>query len=155
MDLRRLLPVLLASLCAASACTINDSSCQTGQANDFRCSMLADDSSDTLESGTDSDACADGDEAAIVRIENRTGNAIEIVYFVRCDGSEPSEFPLMPPGLPDGDDVEIPLPGPGCWMLDYSGEGCEGEMPHETAMDVCAGATYVWTPDDLNHVCSG
>lgn len=155
MDLRGLSPALLAIVSATSGCALDDSRCQTAQADDFRCSMLVDDSSDTLETGTDSDACLDGDDNAILRIENRTGNAIEVVSFVRCDGSEPTEFPLMPPGLPDGDDVEIPLPGPGCWMLGYSGDGCEAETPHETAMDVCAGATYVWTPDHLNHVCMG
>jgi hypothetical protein len=150
MDRLRRRLALLVTLTASGACTIYDDTC--GQ-NDqgFRCSMIADESS----SATDADACEDGADAAIVRVENRTGNAIEVVYFVRCDGTDASEFPIMPPGLPDGEDVELPLPGPGCWLLDYSGDGCEGETPHETASSVCSGDTYVWTVDDLNHVCMG
>lgn len=161
MDLRRLAFVALLCLAATSACGLGDTRCQTGQ-DEFRCGEV-DEASATLETGSDPDACQDGDDPVSLRIENRTGNAIEVVSFVRCDGSDPSEFPLMPPGLADGDDVEIPMPGPGCWLLDYAGEGCEGDMPHETQTEnqtenqsgVCAGDTYVWTPDDLHHVCVG
>lgn len=155
MDLRRLPSLVLALLGASSACTISDDSCGSGQTHDFRCSVDPDPEDTDSATDSDSDACLDGDDPVSLRVENRTGNAIEVVYFVRCDGTEPSEFPLMPPGLANGDDVEIPMPGPGRWLLDYSGEGCEGDMPHETAMEVCAGATYVWTPDDLHHVCVG
>jgi hypothetical protein len=148
MDLRALLPLACALVCA---CTIYDDTCGGLAERGFRCSQDLDESG----SDTEANACFDGDEPATLRIENRTGNAIEVVDFVRCDGTDASQFPLTPPGLADGDDVEIPLPGPGCWLLDYSGEGCEGDMPHETPTDVCAGDTYVWTPDELHHACVG
>src|SRR5262249_20796130 len=99
--------------------------------------------------------CFADDPPATLKIENRTGNAIATVEFVRCDGSDPSEFPLMPPGLPSGMDVEIPLPAPGCWMLNYSGDGCVADPPYSTVDDVCAGTSYTWTPDASHHVCSG
>lgn len=114
--------------------------------------MLADESGS--ESAT-TDACFADDPVAAVRIVNDTGNAISVVTFVRCDGTDPSEFPLMPPGLQTGSSLEIPLPAPGCWLLNYSGEGCEGALPHETAMDVCAGEVYEWMIDNFHHQCVG
>jgi len=132
-------------------CTFGDNTCEGQNDPGFRCSILAESSGEA----STGDACFADDPAAIVRIENRTGNAIEVVYFVRCDSTDASEFPLMPPGLPSGMDVEIPLPGPGCWLLDYSGEGCEADTPYSTETDVCAGDTYVWTPDESRHVCTG
>lgn len=132
-----------------SGCIISDTTCANG---DFRCSMLADESSGEP---TDGDACFADDPVAAVRITNTTGNAIEVVTFVRCDGSDASEFPLMPPGLATGSSIEIPLPAPGCWAMNYSGEGCQGAMVHETAMDVCAGDVYEWTPQTDNHICAG
>ncbi|MBC8073805.1 MAG: hypothetical protein IAG13_36135 [Deltaproteobacteria bacterium] len=142
--------VLTAAFCSQLACTISDDTC--GGQSGFRCSQLADESSSSAdESGGACEAESPGVE---LQLENRTGNTNEIVYFVRCDGSDGSEFPLMPPGLPDGDDVAVPMPGPGCWLLAYSGEGCEPDMPHETA-PLCAGDTYVWAPDALHHVCVG
>lgn len=148
----RLVTVVLLALVAAC------SDGQRCQDDVFRCGELegTDEGSSAEEStGSTEDVCFGDGPGAIVRIENRTGNAIEVVYFVRCDGSDASEFPLMPPGLANGEDVELPLPGPGCWLLDYSGEGCEGTAPHETEMQVCIGDTYVWTPDDLHHECAG
>jgi hypothetical protein len=139
---------LIAALLAPVACTQTTTICDEAG---FRCVPFPEESS----SGDDGGACLDGDEPAVVQIQNRSGNAIETVYFIRCDGTDPSEFPLMPPGLASGEDVEIPLPGPGCWLLDYAGEGCEGEMPTSTEDDVCAGDTFAWLVDDQNHVCAG
>lgn len=130
-------------------CIISDDTCANG---DFRCSMIADESS---TDPTDGDACFADDPVAAVRVVNDTGNSIQVVDFVRCDGTEPSEFPVMPPGIATGTSLEIPLPAPGCWLLNYSGDGCEGDMPHETAMDVCAGDVYEWNIDSLHHVCVG
>jgi hypothetical protein len=145
----------IATLCAGLlgpqlACVVSDDTC-SGQ-DGFRCTKLPEDSS---SGGDESGGACEADSPGVVlQLENRTGNAIEIVYFVRCDGSDASEFPLMPPGVPDGGDVAVPMPGPGCWMLGYSGEGCEPDMPTETE-PLCAGDTYVWTPDADHHVCVG
>ena len=137
-------------LCAQLACVVSEDTC-SGQ-DGFRCTKLPEDgSSGAEESGG---ACEAATPGVVLQLENRTGNTIEIVHFVRCDGSDASEFPLMPPGLPDGGDVTVPMPAPGCWLLGYSGEGCEPDMPHEAA-SLCAGDTYVWTPDALHHVCVG
>jgi hypothetical protein len=150
----RALVLLAAVLCAPLACSFSDDSCR--DQSGFRCAMIPEDSSGSADEGSSGeDACMADSPAAILRVENRTGNAIEIIQFVRCDHTDASEFPLMPPGLADGDDVEVPLPGPGCWLLDYSGDGCQGETPHETEMQVCAGETYVWTPDAAHQVCAG
>lgn len=142
---------MLASLSLAGSlagCTQEYDTCADG---DFRCSMIA----DTSGTATTGDACFADDPPPVLQIVNDTGNAIEFVFFVRCDGTDPSEFPLMPPGLATGMSLEIPLPAPGCWLLNYSGEGCEGDMPHETATDVCAGETYVWDIDLAHHLCVG
>jgi hypothetical protein len=145
----RLTSILTIALLASPlACTIEG---DCGGHSGFRCTQLPEDSSSGDESG---DACEADSPGVVLQLENRTGNAIEIVHFVRCDGSDASEFPLMPPGLPDGGDVAVPMPGPGCWLLGYSGEGCEPDMPTETE-PLCAGDTYVWTPDAQHHVCVG
>ena len=143
----------IALLVLPLGCTVEHNTCDGQNDAGFRCSIIADDSgSDGASTG---DACFTADPPAILKIENRTGNAIEVVDFVRCDGTEPSEFPIMPPGLPSGMDLEIPLPAPGCWMLNYAGEGCEADPSYSTDEDVCAGDTYVWTPDESHHVCTG
>lgn len=99
-------------------------------------------------------SCLEGEERAKLTIENRTGNAFETITMTACDMSETQEFPIPPPGLPDGEDMTINLPAPGCWILDYSGEGCESDPDHR-AEEVCAGDTYVWTADGDAHVCVG
>ncbi|MBK6922357.1 MAG: hypothetical protein IPH07_33515 [Deltaproteobacteria bacterium] len=163
----------------AGGCTFQDDSCADG----FRCARIPDGSSSSSDgdsqasdsgasSGADtaSGSSSSGDSAAdsgtdtapdceatdpkpVLKFENRTGNTVETFAFVACDGTMPSEFPLQPPGLPTDQDVEVPLPGPGCWLMSYSGDGCTSEMPFEAT--VCAGETVVWTADDVNHVCIG
>lgn len=99
-------------------------------------------------------ACDADTPKPILHIDNQTGNGFDVIYFVHCDGTEPSEFPLVPQ-LATGASLEIPMPGPGCWILDYDGDGCSAEPPHQTEMDVCAGDTYVWTAGPDTHVCAG
>lgn len=143
-----ILPAALLS--SLLACTISDDTC--GGQDSFRCTQLPAESSS--DAGSSGDACEADSPGVVLQLENRTGNTIESVQFVRCDGSDASEFPLMPPGLADGDDVAIPMPGPGCWLLGYAGDGCEAEMPIETEQ-LCAGDTYAWAPDALHHICAG
>lgn len=140
--------IALVALVALGACTQSLDTCDDAG---FRCSQFAESSS----SADDGGACFDDGEPAVVELQNRSGNAVETVFFVRCDGTDPSEFPLMPPGLPTGEDVEIPLPGPGCWLLNYAGEGCVGHEPTSTQDDVCAGQTFLWLLDEQNHECVG
>jgi hypothetical protein len=99
------------------------------------------------------DECADGMQPTL-EIINTTGNTIQVIYFVSCDMAEQSEFPLAPPGLADDESISIPFPGPGCWRLDYEGDGCVADVPTETQPLDCD-ATYEWMPDEFNHICIG
>lgn len=147
----RLSSIVVAALLGSPlACTMTGDTC--GQSG-FRCSQIADESS-SADGSSGGDACEADAPGVTLQLENRTGNTIEVVQFVRCDGTDPSEFPLMPPGLADGEDVELPFPGPGCWLLSYSGDDCEPDAPQSTEM-LCAGESFVWTPDAEHHICVG
>jgi hypothetical protein len=85
---------------------------------------------------------------------NTTGNTIQVIYFYACDMSEDSSYPLPPPGLPTGETISIPFPGPGCWYIDYEGEGCQSDQPQK-ADELFCDDTFEWVADDLHHVCIG
>jgi hypothetical protein len=85
---------------------------------------------------------------------NMTGNTVQVIRFSACDMSEQSDYPLPPPGLPTGETVSIPFPGPGCWVLDYEGEGCQAYMPLQTD-DLFCDDSFEWVADDMNHICVG
>jgi hypothetical protein len=145
-------------------------------------SLLAacgDDGTDTAETGagdgtstaapaTDdgtSTAPATGDETAVaeegtcfepphLRVVNQdTGNAVEEITMVACDMSDEFSYPVPPGGLPDGGEITIDLPGPGCWVLQYSGEGCFGDVPGMA--EATCGETVEWVLTGENHVCAG
>ena len=136
-----------------------------------------DDGTDTAETGADDGASTTapttGDETAAetaaetavaedsgcaepprLHVVNQdTGNAVEEITLVACDESEQSSFPVPPGGLPDGGELTIDLPGPGCWVLQYSGEGCFGDMPG--MVTAACGETVEWVLTGENHVCEG
>jgi hypothetical protein len=106
------------------------------------------------EASDEEAACLGRDEPARVTLENRTGNAMETIFMVDCDLGQMQEFPVPPGGLADGEDLTFNLPGPGCWILDYAGEGCVAEPKHRVD-EVCSGETHVWTATDETHACVG
>jgi hypothetical protein len=141
-----------------------------------------DDGTDPLETGADDDASTvapatdDGDTAAAtaaatamadtamaedtgcaalpqLHIVNDTDNAVEEVTMLACDMSDQSSFPVPPGGLPSGGELTIDLPGPGCWLLGYSGEGCFGDPPG--MVEAACGETVEWVLMNANHVCAG
>ncbi len=87
-------------------------------------------------------------------LDNQTGNTIEVIHFVACDMSEQSDYPLPPPGLASGEPIEIPFPGPGCWIMQYEGDGCFND-PREQTDALDCDATWTWTPTVDTHICAG
>lgn len=140
-----------------------------------------DDGTNTLETGADDDASTaapatdDGETAADTAattaatamaedtgctalpqlhiVNQDTGNAVEEITMLACDMSDQSAFPVPPGGLPDGGELTIDLPGPGCWLLGYSGEGCFGDPPG--MVEAACGETVEWVLTGENHVCAG
>lgn len=136
-----------------------------------------DDGTDTLETGADDDAStaapATDDGATTTAtaatamaedtgctalpqlhiVNDGTGNAVEEITMVACDMSEQSAYPVPPGGLPSDGEITIDLPGPGCWVLGYSGEGCFGEPPG--MVEAACGETVEWVLTSANHVCAG
>ncbi len=106
------------------------------------------------EADSDDDGCFTDDEPARVTVQNRTGNTFERITMTSCDLATSQEFPVPPPGILDGDDVTLNLPEPGCWLIDYDGEGCTADPSHRIEQ-VCSGQTHVWTADPDTHVCVG
>ena len=93
------------------------------------------------------------DQQPTLEFVNSTGNQVEALHFFACDMSEQSDYPLPSP-LPNGGTVSIPFPGPGCWYVEYEGDGCESEEPRK-ADDLFCDDTFEWIADDDNHVCIG
>ncbi|MFV8754402.1 hypothetical protein ACNOYE_27970 [Nannocystaceae bacterium ST9] len=94
------------------------------------------------------------DQQPTLDFTNATGNTVQVIHFVACDQSDQSDYPLPPPGLPTGESVSIPFPGPGCWYLNYEGDGCQGDQAIETEGLFCDD-TYEWTADEAHHICVG
>lgn len=142
-----------------------------GIAGALLASACGDDDGSTAETGADDGASttapATGDETAAtasaedtscadlpqLHVVNQTGNGVEEITMLACDMTEQSSFPVPPGGLPDGGDITIDLPGPGCWVLQYGGEGCFGDEPG--MVDAACGETAEWTLTPENHVCAG
>lgn len=73
--------------------------------------------------------------------------------MVAWDMSDEVSYPVPPGALPSDGERTIDLPGPGCWMLDHSGEGCSADA--RSMVEASCGELVEWTlrPDD--HVCIG
>jgi hypothetical protein len=116
------------------------------------------------DSNTEDDAADEGETAAesetadcdppTLELHNMTGNTIELVHFYACDMSDGNDYPLPPPGLANGESASIPFPGPGCWVLEYEGEGCFSDMP-EMPPELDCGDSHTWTADLDHHICQG
>ncbi|MBL4685592.1 MAG: hypothetical protein JKY37_13440 [Nannocystaceae bacterium] len=110
-------------------------------------------------SGEDPEAatgCPDTEAAALLTVDNRTGNTMEAFTMRACDGSDLVDFPIPNGGLVSGETLTIELPAPGCWILSYKGDGCFNDPKHQTpAEGVCGGETHMWTADEQAHTCSG
>jgi hypothetical protein len=98
----------------------------------------------------------DGECSAPVVLEltNTTSNAIEVIHFLACDMSDGSDYPVPPPGLASGEMESFPFPGPGCWLLNYEGEGCFNDGVVMTGELGC-GDVYAWMPPESTHTCAG
>jgi hypothetical protein len=98
-------------------------------------------------------ACEPSEAAASVTVDNRSGLLVEAISATPCDGSEEQELTLPADGIAFASQATIELPGPGCWLLQWDGEGCRNEAPYRTSTDVCAGETYEWTISVDGRVC--
>jgi hypothetical protein len=99
------------------------------------------------------DACEPSDEPTSLAVDNRSGNAIDQLVATPCDGSETYEITLPGGGIPFSEQATVELPGPGCWLLHWSGEGCRNDPPHRTATNVCPGEPYAWKVTIDGRVC--
>ncbi len=124
------------------------------------------DGTDTTAAGSDGTGTAAGTAATAMaeetacsgglpqlHIVNATGNAVEEIIMLACDMSDQSSYPVPPGGLPDGGELTIDLPGPGCWVLQYNGEGCFGDPPGMVDAAACETVEWMLTLDE--HVCAG
>ena len=84
-------------------------------------------------------------------MDNRTGGVVQSITATPCNGSEAQQLTLPDGGIAFSSQATIELPGPGCWVLEWSGDGCTGESPYQTSTDVCGGETYEWTAS--NRMC--
>ena len=109
----------------------------------------------TAEAGTAAETADDGacTELPQLHVVNGTGNGVEEITMIACDMSEQNAFPVPPGGLPDGGELTIALPGAGCWILGYTGEGCFGDPPG--MVEAACGETVEWALTVENHVCAG
>lgn len=98
------------------------------------------------------DSC--DDQQPTLALDNQTGNTIDVIHFYACDMSEQSDYPLPPPGLATGESVEIPFPGPGCWIMQYEGDGCLNDPVEQTDPLDCD-AVWAWTAGLDEHICAG
>ncbi len=106
------------------------------------------------DAGDDS-TCEASDEPSSVTIDNRTGDLIERVTASPCDGGSEVELGLPAEGIAFSSQVTAELPGPGCWLLQWSGGGCSNGTPYRTSTDVCGGDTYEWQVSVDGRVCDG
>lgn len=101
-------------------------------------------------------ACPESEAAAMLTVQNRTGNRIDEITMRACDGSDLVMFPVPEGELGNDADLTIDLPAPGCWILSYTGEGCFNDPKHQTPTEgVCGGDTHVWTASAETHGCAG
>lgn len=109
----------------------------------------------TDDTAAESTAADDTGCAALpqLHVTNTTGNAIEEIIMLACDMTDQVSFPVPPGGLPDGGELTIDLPGPGCWVLQYNGEGCFGDPPG--MVEAACGQTVEWSLTPDSHVCAG
>jgi hypothetical protein len=117
----------------------------------------ADESTAAATAGTAATAMAEdtacSDEPPRLHIVNATGNAVEEIVMLACDMTDEVSFPVPPGGLPVGGELTIDLPGPGCWVLQYNGEGCFADPPGMVEAAACETVEWMLTPE--SHVCAG
>lgn len=144
-------------LAAISACGDDGTDTDTAETG-------ADDGTSTATPATGEETAADTAATAMAEdtgcaeppqlyLVNGTGNAVEEITMLACDMSEQSSYPVPGGGLPDATELTIDLPGPGCWLLGYSGEGCFSDMP--VMVEAACGETAEWALLPENHVCAG
>jgi hypothetical protein len=107
----------------------------------------------TCDESTDGAACEPSDAPASLSVDNRTGGLVSTITATPCDGDEQHVLPLSEAGLAFQETATLALPGPGCWLLTWSGEDCTNDPPYRTSTDVCAGETYAWTITVEGRVC--
>ena len=100
-------------------------------------------------------ACEPGDSPSSVTVDNRSGDHIERIVAAPCGGGAEQELSVSEGGIPFSEQATLELPGSGCWLLSWSGDGCGNETPYQTSTDVCAGETYEWTINVDGRVCEG
>ena len=109
---------------------------------------------DPADSG-DAD-CEPSDEIASLALDNRSGVRVEMLTASPCDGSgSPQMLTLPSGGVEFSAQATVELPGQGCWLLSWSGEGCSNDPPYRTSSDVCGGETYAWTIAGNGLACEG
>ncbi len=96
-------------------------------------------------SESDSVPCEPSDAPSSVTVDNRSGNRVEAISATPCESSEEQPLTLPAGGIAFASQATIELPGPGCWLLRWEGEGCTNETPYRTSTNVCGGETYEWT----------
>ena len=99
--------------------------------------------------------CEASDEPASLAIDNRSGVRVETLTATPCDGGEEQPLALPEDGIDFPAQATVELPGPGCWLLSWSGEGCRSDPPHQTSSEVCGGTTYEWTISVEDQECEG
>ncbi|MCA9708605.1 MAG: hypothetical protein KDK70_22340 [Myxococcales bacterium] len=99
--------------------------------------------------------CEPSDEPSSLVIDNRSGVAVDRIVATACDGHQEQELVLPEGGIAFPSQATVELPGPGCWLLAWSGEACNNDPPYRTSTDVCGGDAYEWTISVEGRVCEG
>lgn len=105
------------------------------------------------DGGAADDGCEPSDEPTVLALDNRSGGPIDELTATPCDGTETHELTLPAGGIAFAEQANIELPGPGCWLLHWSGGGCRNDPPYRTSTSVCSGEPYAWTVTLEGRMC--
>ena len=97
--------------------------------------------------------CEPGDGPTSLSVDNRSGGLVSTITAIACDGGEKHLLSVPEGGIPFSEQASLELPGPGCWELHWTGEGCKNDPPYRTTTEVCPGDTYAWTITTEGRTC--
>ena len=100
------------------------------------------------------ESCENGEPATLV-FENRTGGVVLSITATPCDGGEAQALPLPDTGVMFTEQFVVALPSPGCWLLQWSGDGCTNEPAYRTSPEVCGAESHIWAASTEGRVCEG
>ena len=106
------------------------------------------------ESGETGSDCVDGTGPSVA-ITNDTPWTMTALQYGECGKMQSNDFPFPPPGLEPGDELTVPLPGPGCYVFQVvEPSGCALDPAIVTPeLDACS--SFELDLEDSLFICPG